>query len=232
MFNQQEYHKLYYQLHREKLRKRRIELYYTKSKHKRRTLRKDMAPKELELLKIRNCPDCNSIINYDNVSNKQRADKINAPCKKCRGERLSSKTRGIRLTKEARDKLKEQEQIKNIPIKKEKLRLARIKQIRDNYGINFPNFNKTACIYFDTLNKEKGWQLQHALNGGEIEIGGYFLDAYDKSRNIIVEYDELKHKIDKKRYNKDREREKYLIKRLNCKFYRYLEYENKLIEIL
>ena len=30
----------------------------------------------------------------------------------------------------------------------------------------------------------------------------------------------------------DREKEKYLIEKLQCKFYRYLEYEDRLIEIL
>ena len=229
---QKEYFQSYYQKNKDKLKKRRKELYYEKGDHKKRSFRKNMTPEQLEMLKTRNCPDCNTLIKYDNISNKQRADKKNAPCEKCQGEKLSENTRGVRLTKEERDKQKKEQMIRNIPLTKEKLRLVRIKQIKNNGGAHFPNFNKNACLYFDKLNEEKGWKLQHALNGGEIQIGGYFLDAYDKNNNIIIEYDELKHKIDKRRYKKDREKEKYLIEKLQCKFYRYLEYECRLIEIL
>lgn len=232
MFNEKEYAKLYYQKRKEFLKQRRVDRYYSQAKHKKRIFRKNMSPEELEMLKIRHCPDCNVKLTYDNPSNKQRADKINAPCEKCQGERLSEKTRGIRLSKEERDKLKIEESIRKIPITREKLRLARIKQIQDNGAVNFPNFNKNACHYFDKLNEENGWKLKHALNGGEARIGGYFLDAYDENLNIVVEYDELKHKIDKRRYKKDREKERYIIDKLKCKFYRYLEYESKLVEIL
>ena len=229
---QKEYFQSYYQKNKDKLKKRRKELYYEKGEHKKRNFRKNMTPEELELLKTRKCPDCNNILKYNNISNKQRADKINAKCYTCQGEMLSLKRRGVRLTKEERDKLKIQEQVKNVIMWKEKLRLIRIKQIKNNGSVHFPNFNKNACLYFDKLNEEKGWKLQHALNGGEIQIGGYFLDAYDAHNNIVIEYDELKHKIDKRRNKKDREKEKYIIDKLKCKFYRYLEYENKLIEIL
>ena len=69
----------------------------------------NMTPEQLEMLKTRNCPDCNTLIKYDNISNKQRADKKNAPCEKCQGEKLSENTRGVRLTKEERDKQKKRE---------------------------------------------------------------------------------------------------------------------------
>ena len=228
---QKEYFQSYYQRNKDKLKKRRKELYYEKGEHKKRSFRKNMTPEQLEILKTRNCPDCNNVIKYDNISNKQRADKKNAPCEKCQGERFSFKKRGIRLTKEERDNLKKEQIIKNIPITKEKLRLARIKQIKNNGGINFPNFNKKACEYFNKLNEENGWQLQHALNGGEVQVGGYFLDSYDEKRNIVIEFDELKHRNDKRQIKRDIEKQKYVIEKLNCKFYRYLEYENRLIEV-
>ena len=42
-----------------------------------------------------------------------------------------------------------------------------------------------------------GWTIQHAENGGEFYTGiGYWLDAYDKEKNIALEYDEPKHYID------------------------------------
>lgn len=38
-------------------------------------------------------------------------------------------------------------------------------------------------------------ELQHALNGGEVRIGNYWVDGYDKINKIIFEYDERKHYI-------------------------------------
>ena len=32
--------------------------------------------------------------------------------------------------------------------------------------------------------------MQHALNGGEVRIGNYWVDGYDKENKIIFEYDE------------------------------------------
>lgn len=88
------------------------------------------------------------------------------------------------------------------------------------------HFSPKGCEYIDKLNEEKGWHLQHALNGGEVEVGGYFLDGYDIEKNIVFEYDEPKHYKDA--YNnilqdKDIERQNYIIQKLNCDFYRYNE---------
>lgn len=69
-----------------------------------------------------------------------------------------------------------------------------------------------------------GWNLQHALNGGEIEIDGYWLDGYDKEKNIVFEFDEPYHYIDWKNNilrEKDIDRQNYIINKLHCEFYRY-----------
>lgn len=116
---------------------------------------------------------------------------------------------------------------------REKLRIARIKQI-ENLGVVTSNYNPNACKFFDKLNKENGWNLQHALNGGEIKVSGYFLDAYDKERHIVVEYDEPHH------YNffgnlnkKDEVRQQRIINKLNPqKFLRYNEEKKNLYEII
>lgn len=75
-----------------------------------------------------------------------------------------------------------------------KIRLSIIEDLRKK-GVKFgcvgaSNFNSKACQFIDRLNQEKGWNLQHALNGGEVQLYGYFVDGYDKKRNIIFEYDE------------------------------------------
>ena len=86
------------------------------------------------------------------------------------------------------------------------------------------NFNELACEYFDKLNKQFGWNLQHAKNGGEVELIGYFPDAYDKEKNIIVEYDEPHHyDIYGKLRERDVKRMNDLMRETDCKFYRYNE---------
>jgi hypothetical protein len=69
-----------------------------------------------------------------------------------------------------------------------------------------------------------GWELKHALNGGEKRILRYFLDSYDEVKNIIVEYDESHHYNSRGELKKeDVLRMKNLTKKLNCVFYRYDE---------
>lgn len=103
---------------------------------------------------------------------------------------------------------------------KQKQRIAAIKGI-EKRGI-WRGYNEDACAYFDKLNKEHGWKLQHAKNGGEIELIGYYPDAYDKTNNIIIEYDEPHHYNRKGELRpKDIIRMNEIIKELGCKFYRY-----------
>jgi hypothetical protein len=76
-----------------------------------------------------------------------------------------------------------------------------------------------------------GWNLIHALNGGEYIVIGYSLDGYDKERNIVFEYDEPKHfSKDGVLKEKDFNRMKDIILILACRFIRYNEKENKIIE--
>jgi len=102
----------------------------------------------------------------------------------------------------------------------------------EKFGKICPNFNPNACNYFDKLNDQNKWNLQHALNGGETRILCYFLDAYDVEKNIVVEYDEPHHyDIDGNLKQKDYKRMVEIINHLKCKFYRYNEITNQLIEI-
>lgn len=109
---------------------------------------------------------------------------------------------------------------------REKIRLGTVKYLNTiEDGIKV-RYNKNACTYIDNLNKKFNWNLQHAENGGEYCINGYFLDGYDKDRNIAFEYDEKRHYIDV--YNNvlrpsDVERMNNIKNELKCKFYRYNE---------
>lgn len=115
-----------------------------------------------------------------------------------------------------------------------KMRMAAIKRIKEKGVQPYTNYNPNACVYFDKLNQEKGWNLQHALNGGEVEIYGYFIDAYDKKKNIIVEYDEKKHfGRDGNLKPKDIQRQKDIIEFLSpTQFWRYNTITNQLNRIL
>ena len=118
--------------------------------------------------------------------------------------------------------------LRNTDEYREQCRNAAIKRIlkqRLNGNLNLRSYSSKACEYFDTLNKENGWNLQHAMNGGECVVGGYFLDAYDKDKNIVVEYDENYHYVLKNSVwvlrDKDINRMNIIKERLHCDFYRY-----------
>ena len=73
--------------------------------------------------------------------------------------------------------------------------------------------------------------MQHALNGGEINVVGYYLDAYDKDNNIVVEYDEKHHfNKDGTLKNKDIKRMNEIMNNLNCKFFRFNDITKKINE--
>lgn len=70
-----------------------------------------------------------------------------------------------------------------------------------------------------------GWKGQHAENGGEIHIRGWFLDYYEPNLNIVIEYDEKQHNT-AKRKEKDVRKEQEVIENLGCKFYRITPNQN------
>lgn len=185
------------------------------------------------------CPKCYRIMVY---SSRNSAIKYkNVKCGSC-------SKRGIKRTEQVKRKLSQQKIGNKNPMfgkpsimlgkhhteeTKYKLRVAAIKDLRKKGFLpSKKNYNIEACKFIDFLNKKYGWNLQHALNGGEIEIYGYFVDGYDKNRNIIMEYDEQKHR-NKWKKQKDLIRQNRLIKFLNPQmFIRYDEVENKLYDVI
>lgn len=117
------------------------------------------------------------------------------------------------------------------------IRLSTLKYIASTTkdGKLSPRYNKRAISYIDQLNITNNWNLQHAENGGEISVDGYWLDGYDKDLNIAFEYDEPRHYIDKENSilcQRDIDRQNYIINKLHCKFYRYNEYKDYFYEII
>ena len=113
---------------------------------------------------------------------------------------------------------------------KEKLRIAKLKQIKEK-GTKI-NFNPIACQFIDDFGKQNGYNFRHALNGGEKVVSGYSLDGYDEEKNVVFEYDEPKHNI--LSINKrDKIREQRIINKLNpILFIRYNEKYNKLYDVI
>jgi len=103
---------------------------------------------------------------------------------------------------------------------KRKLRIAAIKRIEEN-KLNgnqlCPSYNPIACKTIDEYGKANGYSFQHAENGGEFRILelGYWVDGYDKTRNVVIEYYEKAHKNN---INKDERRKQEIINFLNCEF--------------
>ena len=98
-----------------------------------------------------------------------------------------------------------------------------------------PRYNKKACLYIDNFNEKFNCNLQHAENGGEVNIDGYFPDGYDKTKNIVFEYDEPGHYIDyENNILKERDiiRQNFLMRKLGCRFIRYNEKKDYLYEVL
>lgn len=109
---------------------------------------------------------------------------------------------------------------------KRKVRLSHIKRIEDikNNGHQLkPNFNIKACEIIEKYGKERGYNFQHAMNGGEYYVKelGYWVDGYDKEKNIVIEYFENNyHHYDENGNikNKDLNRINEIKTHLKCEF--------------
>lgn len=208
---------------------------------------------------IRSCPLCKSEITYLNRRNRTVCEKRGSVCKLCQNKIHSEKTKGKSLEEligaekskkrrkkqsdATRGKPKPKEWIVKISGKnnpnfgrvwtEEERNIARkrmAKMLIERKWV-FRNYNPEACKYFDTLSIDAGWKLKHALNGGEETFIGYFVDAYDREKNIVVEYDEPAHYYADGTLKKiDIDRMIKIIDNTGCRFFRYNEQKKKLYE--
>lgn len=100
---------------------------------------------------------------------------------------------------------------------KSKMRQSTIKRISQNKGQIAPRYNPTACKLIDEYGKLHGYNFQHAENGGEFYIDGYWLDGYDKEKNVVIEYYEKFHNKEKNK-KRDAYRKQRIIDLLKCEF--------------
>lgn len=109
---------------------------------------------------------------------------------------------------------------------RKKMRLNTIYRIENsikNGGQIQPLYNSKGCRIIDEYGKKNGYNFQHAENGGEFHIKelGYWVDGYDKEKNIVIEIDENFHfNPDGTLKEKDLRRQEEIINFLKCKFVR------------
>lgn len=98
-----------------------------------------------------------------------------------------------------------------------KMRLSHLSRIERNFGQVMPNYNPEACKLIEEYGKEHGFNFQHAENGGEFYIKelGYWVDGYDKEKNIVIEFYEPWHT---KQQERDLIRQQEITSHLGCEF--------------
>ena len=204
----------------------------------------------------KNCPICNKMQIYNSKKGLYIAIKKNVKCNSCKRMGISPWNKGIQMSEEFKIKCSKRQKGKVKPwndglkmsnefrnkckerqigkkysdITKQKLRILAIERMKNQKVI--AAYNPKACCFIEELNQKLGVNLKHALNGGEEIISGYYLDGYDKEKNIVFEYDESHHYSLRKR-QKDLNRQNILIDVLKPKmFLRYNEIDKELVDII
>ena len=105
---------------------------------------------------------------------------------------------------------------------RKKLRLITIEQRKKMFGNHHPMYNPNSIPIIEEFGKKHGYNFQHAENGGEYHIKelGYYVDGYDKEKNVVVEYMEKHHN---RQTEKDEQRKQEIIDFLGCKYHEIWE---------
>jgi hypothetical protein len=145
---------------------------------------------------------------------------------KIKTEKQRKKVTGLNHTQETKDKIsKTLTGITKSPETRRKMREGTLKYIHNTKGQVSPRYNISSISIIEEKAKELGiTDLQHAENGGEFQVLGYFVDGYSKEKNIVIEYDE-KHHFDTNGHLRKRDvvRQKEIEEYLGCTFIRIKE---------
>jgi hypothetical protein len=116
---------------------------------------------------------------------------------------------------------------KHTKASKMKQRVSTLEYLSKINGQVIPRYNINSISIIEEYGRNYGYNFQHAENGGEYYIKelGYYLDGYDKQKNVVIEIDEPYHfNADGSLKQKDIEREKEIRELLKCEFIR-IKYE-------
>ena len=173
------------------------------------------------------CPVCNRNVYHKNANSLRSGMWKNCPCWTCRSRLNSEKTKGRprppftdewkRNIGTGHKKSKTWKASMNTPEYKEKHRQKMLQMIRE--GKSKVAFNRTACDVFDFLNEQLHWNGQHGTAGKEKSVDVFFLDYYEPTLNVAIEYDE-KHHRKPSRYKGDWIKQKVVMDTIGCEFYR------------
>lgn len=184
----------------------------------------------------KNCSDCGKKQIYSCRKSYKLSVKKGWKCKSCSSTKnIKSIDRSIFKTEEYRKRqsemmLKVRRTDSFGEAFKEKCRVNKLNQIKKQ-GIS-KTYNEGACKFIDEINNKFGYNLQHALNGGEVIVSGFSLDGYDKNKNIVFEYDEPKHNK-RCQVEKDKIRQEIILEKLNpIMFLRFNEEYKTLIDVV
>lgn len=152
--------------------------------------------------------------------------------KKTIGEVIRDRTLGKKRSKKTKLKIKKNHahfwKGKEGPAKgtkhkedsKIKMRTSSIKYIKSCKTQNHVRYSKKACEFFDKVNNTFDINIQHAENNKEFFIKElrFWVDGYEKEKNIVFEWNEMSHYFDGKLTNKHKIRQNKIKKFLKCKF--------------
>ena len=162
------------------------------------------------------CPndDCDELIGYTTIHSLKKNP--TSRCKKCARNDEEVAAKIIHSLTNPTDKARLN--MRNGAIK-------RIEEADGNGGQMMQNYNRNSIAILEAKAAELGIEdLQHAENGGEFKVAGYFVDGYSKEHNLVIEYDEPFHYDWKGQLReKDKRREIDIKNVLNCKFIRIKE---------
>jgi len=188
---------------------------------------------------VRKCPGCGTALYYSSNWNKTCADKRKSKCTPCSKlnythskttkEKIGKSNAGKKRTVEIRLQLSRFSKLGIIGMKGRnhssetlrKMRIAAQKRLQTMHAI--PSYNPEACKIIEEYGKQHGYNFQHAENGGEFHIKelGYWVDGYDREKNVVIEYDEPHHfTVEGKLRNRDIRRQKEIVECLKCEFIR------------
>lgn len=194
---------------------------------------------------IRECPMCNKDMKYNTTYELNRHNKKQTKCVSCSAKskkfsdthrknlskaqtgkirseetrkKLSSINKGKRHSEETKLKIAEGNRGKKHTDEAiQKMRVSTLNRLQESVGQLSPRYNPDACKAIDEYGKLHEYNFQHAENGGEFYIKelGYWVDGYDKEKNVVIEYYEQYHDRQKE---KDIRRQQEIVDFLQCKF--------------
>lgn len=194
---------------------------------------------------IRKCPGCDIDMQYNTIYELNRHNKKQTRCMSCAAKnkkfseehrknlsiantgkthseetrkKLSNANKGKKLSEEIKKKISDGNRGKTHTHEAiQKMRVSTLTRLEKTIGQISPRYNPEACKVIDEYGKLHGYNFQHAENGGEFYIKelGYWVDGYDKEKNVVIEYYEKHHD---RQQDKDIQRQQEIVDFLKCKF--------------